>query len=469
MTTMRPGARMLAMLCLSMVLTSVSPAAAQAPEVEAAPVEGAVQIESPGPAGSALDTTRLRARLEERWRVVLVRDGIVLVPRRTSSRVHGVEIAGSGVAIDGRPVTGAELRERLGADAEAVLALTYLDPAGRRALFEPPAEPSQPGDRVGADRAGTLSVPSAERPELRRGTRHRGARVRIGSDLVVGEHERIGEVAVAIFGSVIVDGEVGGDVVAVFGDVRLGPRAIVGGEVTAVGGRIVADPGARMYGAANEVAIRWPAWQGSVTGVRLVPPAEWWAGLSLAVAIGRGLVLAVLGLIVALLGRAAVARVGREVSDAPWQSVLVGVGAQIVLVPTVLAICGGLVVSIVGIPLLALVPVAALVAGGVWLVGFTAVAARLGGALIGGSESARLGPAVLLGLVLVLALTLGARLAWWAGWIGLPGCLLLGGIGWLVEAVAWSMGLGALILSWLRGRSAPAAEVVPPPVPATLQ
>jgi hypothetical protein len=188
----------------------------------------------------------------------------------------------------------------------------------------------------------------------------------------------------------------------------------------------------------------------------------------LAVALGRGLVLAVLGLIAALLGRAAVARVGREVSEAPWQSVLVGVGAQIVLVPAVLAICGGLVVSIVGIPLLALVPVAALVAGGLWLVGFTAVAARLGGALIGGSASGRLVPAVLLGLVLVFAPTLGARLAWWAGWIGLPGFLLFGGVGWLVEAVAWSMGLGALILSWLRGRSASAAEVVPPPMPATL-
>lgn len=467
MATMRLEARVLAMVCSAIVLALASPAAGQAREGPAAPAEAAARVDSPVPA-STIDRIRLRARLEERWRVVLVREGLVLVPRRTGSRVRGVEIAGGTVAIDGQVVTGAELRERLGADAEAVLALTYLDPADRRALFEAPAAIPPPEDRAGAERAGIISAPPVERPELGRGVRHRGARVRIGSDLVVGEHERVGDVAVAILGSVIVEGEVGGDVVAVLGDVRLGPRAVVGGEVTAVGGRIVADPGARMYGAANEVAIGWPAWQVGVPEARLMPPAEWWAGALLAVALGRGLVLAVLGLIAALLGRAAVARVGREVSEAPWQSVLVGVGAQIVLVPAVLAICGGLVVSIVGIPLLALVPVAALVAGGLWLVGFTAVAARLGGALIGGSASGRLVPAVLLGLVLVFAPTLGARLAWWAGWIGLPGFLLFGGVGWLVEAVAWSMGLGALILSWLRGRSASAAEVVPPPMPATL-
>jgi len=73
---------------------------------------------------------------------------------------------------------------------------------------------------------------------------------------------------------------------------------------------------------------------------------------------------------------------------------------------------------------------------------------------------------VLLGLALVFAVTLGARLAWWAGWIGLPGFLLLGGVGWLVEAAAWSMGLGGLVLSWFHGRTAPAAEIGAPPVPA---
>jgi len=46
-----------------------------------------------------------------------------------------------------------------------------------------------------------------------------------------------------------------GDVVAVFGDVRLGPKAEVGGEVTAVGGEVVREEGARVYGAVNEVSI----------------------------------------------------------------------------------------------------------------------------------------------------------------------------------------------------------------------
>jgi len=465
MKAMRLRAWVIALAGSSIVVGLALPAAGQPAGDPAAPVAEAAGVERPAPQRPAADRTRLRARLEERWRVVLVRDGLVLVPRRPGSSLRGVEIAGGTVMIDGRPVTGGELRERLGADAETVLALTYLDPADRRALFDAPA-----ADRAGADRADTVAAALPERPDPRRAMRHRGARVRIGSDLVVAEHERVGEAAVAIIGSVIVDGEVGGDVVAVLGDVRLGPRAVVGGEVTAVGGRIVAQPGARVYGAANEVDIRWPAWWPGVTEVRLVPPAAWWASLALVAAAGRGLVLAVLAVIAALLGRAAVTRVGREVGEAPWQSLTVGFGAQLVLVPAAIAICGGLVVSIVGIPLLALVPVAALVAAGFWLVGFTAVAARLGGAVIGGSESGRLVPAVLLGLVLVFAVTLGARLAWWAGWIGLPGFLLLGGLGCVVEGVAWSMGLGALILTWFRGRSVPAAsQAVPPPVPATLQ
>lgn len=466
MSDMRMHARVLAAVCASMVLAPASPAVGQPPDDQATQPAGTVQAASPGLPPLASDGARLRARLEERWRVAIVRDGLVLVPRRAGRSLRGVEITGDSVAIDGEPVTGAELRRRLGADAEAVLALTYLEPAARRTLFEAMPAVGPTVGRAERDRAATVSLPPAEGPDLRRGTRQRGARVRIGSDLVVGEHERIGDAAVAIFGSVVVDGEVAGDVVAVGGDVRLGPKAVVNGEVTAVGGRIVADSGARMDGGVHEIAIRWPTWSVGVPEARIVPPAEWWAGLLLVAAVARALVLVVLTTIVALLGRAAVTRVGREVGDAPWQSILIGVGAQLVLVPAAIALCGGLIVSIVGIPLLALVPVAALVAAGFWLVGFTAVAARLGGALMGGSESGRLVPAVLLGLGLVFAVTLGARLAWWAGWIGLPGFLLLGGVGWLVEAVAWSMGLGALILSGFRGKAAPAAEAVPPPVPA---
>lgn len=464
MTEMRRRARVLAAVCASMVLALASPAVGRTSDDRPTQAAETAEAGSPALPLSASDRARLRARLEERWRVAIVRDGLVLVPRRAGGSLRGVEITGDSVAIDGRPVTGAELRQRLGADAEAVLALTYLDPAARRTLFEVTAAAGPTAGR--GDRATTVSPPPAEGPDLRRATHRHGARVRIGSDLVVGEHERIGDAAVAIFGSVVVDGEVAGDVVAVAGDVRLGPKAVVEGDVTAVGGRIVADPGARMYGGVNEVAIRWPTWSVGVLEARVLPPAEWWAGLLLVAAVARALVLAVLTMIVALLARAAVTRVGREVGDAPWQSILVGVGAQLVFVPAAIALCGGLIVSIVGIPLLALVPVAALVAAGFWLVGFTAVAARLGGALIGGSESGRLAPAVLLGLGLVFAVTLAARLAWWAGWIGLPGFLLLGGVGWLVEAVAWSMGLGALILSWFRGKTAPTAEAVPSPVPA---
>ena len=49
--------------------------------------------------------------------------------------------------------------------------------------------------------------------------------------------------AVAVFGSVRVDGKVDDQVVAVFGSVVLGNDAVVGGDVVSVGGRVIRNRG----------------------------------------------------------------------------------------------------------------------------------------------------------------------------------------------------------------------------------
>jgi hypothetical protein len=98
---------------------------------------------SPGAAQTAATGEALAREVEARFEVLPVSDGVVLRPR-ASTNIRSVEVSGGTIAVDGRTVTGAELRERLGADADLVLRLSYLDDDARRQLFSGPAATSLP-------------------------------------------------------------------------------------------------------------------------------------------------------------------------------------------------------------------------------------------------------------------------------------------------------------------------------------
>src|SRR5882672_3181182 len=74
----------------------------------------------------------------------------------------------------------------------------------------------------------------------------------LGSTHVTGP---VGAAAVAVLGDTYVDSHVGDAVVAVFGDVVLGPHADVGGDVVAVGGELQRDPGAVIHGSVQNVML----------------------------------------------------------------------------------------------------------------------------------------------------------------------------------------------------------------------
>jgi len=65
----------------------------------------------------------------------------------------------------------------------------------------------------------------------------------------------VGDAAVAVLGNTYVNGHVKGTVVAVLGNVELGPDAEVGGEIVCVGGELKRDPKAIVHGNIQNVAI----------------------------------------------------------------------------------------------------------------------------------------------------------------------------------------------------------------------
>ena len=76
----------------------------------------------------------LRARIEQRYDVVPLSGGVALTPKSPRGDVRLIEISDT-IAINGVAVSGRELREKVGADADSILRLSYLDRNDLRKLF----------------------------------------------------------------------------------------------------------------------------------------------------------------------------------------------------------------------------------------------------------------------------------------------------------------------------------------------
>ena len=128
-----------------------------------------------------------------------------------------------------------------------------------------------------------------------------------------------------------------------------------------------------------------------------------------------------------------------------------------------------LAVSIIGIPLLLLVPFVLVVVLVGFLLGFAGTGCAVG-ELIGrrsSSSAQTLIVSLVVGLAVIFGLTILARVA---GLAGLPIRILVVSVlfaGLLIEYLAWTVGFGAVLLSRFgrRGSRGTAAFVPPPPVP----
>jgi hypothetical protein len=420
----------------------------------ASPASGQIQP----PAGA--EHTVLETRLRERFQILPLANGVVLTPKFRTS-VRSIEVADVAIAVDGTVVTGGELREKLGADADLILQLSYLDPAVRRSALGLGASASTPAP---PPVTGTASERGIESDKQTSRSRHRDDIVRFGGSVTVAPDEIVdGDVAV-IGGSADIQGQVEGDVAVIGGSLTLGPRASIQRDVTVVGGALTKDPNATIGGKVAEVGVGGVPFSGRRGSMAR---AGWWRNFGLRPAIGlagtlvRVSLVMLLAGIVMLVARTPVEQIAERAAAEPLKSWAVGLLAEILFVPVLILTVVVLAVSIIGIPLLLVVPVAIAAALVVCLVGFTGVAYHIGRLIETRFDQLRNRPylATIAGITVIVSPLLLARLVGLIGGLGVIASLLLA-IGILMEYLAWTTGLGAAALVRF-GRPRPGVPALP--------
>ncbi len=386
----------------------------------------------------------LRTRLEPRFEIVPIANGIVLTPRFKTS-IKSVEVSDSTIAIDGAPVTGGELRERLGSDAELVLQVSYLATAARRSL----AADKTPTPPKAVETAPTID-PGPMEPQVPRTPRARRREdiVRVGGSVTVDSDEFVRGDVVVVGGSASINGEVDGEVVVVGGSARFGPQADVRGDITVIGGGLSRDPGAVIRGAINEVGFGGIPWRGE-WGRHA--NWDWMNGIypvaRLTGTLVRITLLFLLTTLVLFVAKTPVEQIADRVAADPVKSWFIGFLAEMLFIPVLIMTAFVLAISIIGIPLLVLLPVAIVALLVVMLVGFTAVAYHIGRLLQDKVDSLRTRAyaATFVGILLIVSPVLLARLVGLTGDLGFV-VWPIAAVGFLLEYSVWTAGLGAAAL-----------------------
>lgn len=415
----------------------------------------------------------LKRQVEARFDVVPLRDGVALSGRTAERRI---EIDRGVVLSQGVPLSGDELRRRFGADADLVLRLSYLDNDTLRRLFAAPvavapAVPTTPPPMVAPPVPAAPATPPVppvfDRPspaEVAPVFRRTGARLGLAKPIVIAADEEVTDGVFSVGGSVRIEGRVRDGVVVVGSDLELTSTADVRGDLTIVGGQLTIAEGARHAGAVHHAAgASWPRWSWPSIGWSWFEPGGAASWLPLAGTTTRILLLGFAVAVLAVFARGRVSRIGAAAAATPMRAGLIGLAAQVLFVPALIVLAIVMAITIVGLPFVAVVvPLAVLLMLATMVLGFTSLAGRVGQAFGGAFTGAGDGvvAAALAGLAIIVLPTFLSRL------VGVgPDALRFVAVGLLVlgtivEYVAWTVGLGAAIMTGLGGWA-----VVPPPVP----
>ena len=288
-----------------------------------------------------------------------------------------------------------------------------------------------------------------------------GTRLALGQDVHIERDEEVTDAAIVVGGALIVDGRVRDGIVVVGGDLRLTATADVRGDIVLVGGQLTRDAGARHAGSVNYISFG--DWSRRTFGwLPTFEFGEFGRWLSLAGTFARVSLLAVLMALTLLVARPAVARSGRAAVAEPIRAALIGLAAEVFFVPALVAASIGLAITIIGIPFLALlVPIALAIAVFALVLGFTSLACRLGEWVEDrvGWQPGNAFIATTIGFVLIMGPTLAARLIGVGPDALRPLAFVILMFGLAIEFLAWTVGLGAAIVTGL-GRW----HTVPPPI-----
>jgi hypothetical protein len=433
--------------------------------------------------------------LVERFNVDVSDDGIELTPIGRDSAVESIEILdGEDEAlVNGKPFTAKELEAFLGADGKALAEIVALSDRERRVRlgWKEESADEEPVD-VTIEIGGLPGIPKPPKPPKAPRAPHvyvhseGDERVSFGQSIEIDSGETAGE-AVCIGCSIKIAGSVDGDAVSVGGRIEIMPGGVVDGNAISVGGRVDVASGGVVNGDAVAVGGRVHVDEGGVVdGQRSSVGwgAGWFGGPTSGFlpfdfssdfsdffwTILRAILLALFAAIAVLFARGPVERASRRVDDEPWKALVAGLLTQLLFFPVLILATVILAVSVIGIPLLVLVPVAVLAFFVAMLIGYVAVAQALGrwGKQRFGWTISEPYLVVFVGVLLIQAVTIVARFVSLFGTVaGMIGFALLC-LGFFLKYVAWTVGLGGMVLSmkardWRR--PAPASYGPPPAAP----
>lgn len=260
--------------------------------------------------------------------------------------------------------------------------------------------------------------------------------IKIGSDVHIEKDMRV-EDAVAVGGSVYVDGIVDGDAVAVGGTIHLGEEAIIHGDAVTIGGDIDQAEGSMIYGDIIDV--------GTFNFKNIFEGKHFFGGhrgipkfFTIIPLIG----LFALVLLLSVLIPTELGTVASNIKNEPIIMFLWGMLGVILIVPLAVMLA----ISIIGIALIPLEVLAVFLAS---LIGYIAVAIMIGKKLLKALNKDN--PSVALSAIL------GILILWLVGLIPIFGSI--------VKAIAWIIGFGAVIIAVAR-RNKKTEELVIEPEPA---
>src|SRR4051812_26125362 len=316
-----------------------------------------------------------------------------------------------------------------------------------------------------------------ERRLDRRSDTDEGAHILLGQDYELAEGSTTTEKVVVLGGTATIDGHAEDDVVVVGGSIRLGPKSIVDGDVSVIGGELDRDPAAQVSGEVHVAHVSMPwFWGWEWPGVMPTIGRVWWEGAALAFTIGRFVLILLISSILVVVSPRWTTGIAARLVAGPGVSAISGFAGEILFGPALICLAVALIITIVGIPLLAALPL--LVAGFAltWVAGYAAVAGLLGARLRGADWYVQgIRPLdVFIGSCILSSITIaGQVLMFSSGWLA-PLALSVRGTGWLIEYIAWTIGLGAALFAWFRptgfnqGSVPPAVPPLPAPSPTVL-